>query len=417
MKNQESLLELMQNPIKWNEWKAAQKSFNHRCDYFNDGTFRYYELRSAGYNDAKLREAGISEYDSADADLTRIGINGPDLRNINLSNAKLPEIDFSHCDLRGADLSRADLSGSNFKLAHLANANLTDAKFEECDFTEANLLGANLSRGEFNESKFNKSILTETNMKDAYFRYAQMADAHINRSYLYWTDFHWANLTNVDLRNSILTKTRFTNTNLEGARVYGVSAWDLELHGAKQSNLEISDIGDSLKVDGIEIAQFIYLILNNKKIREVIDTIGKKAVLILGRFTPKRKEFLDAIRTELRSKNYLPILFDFEKPANRDLTETISTLAHLSKFIIADITDAKSIPQELQVIVPNLPSVVVHPIISYKDKEYAMFEHFKRYSWVLPLYRYKSEANLIKNISSEVIEPVEKKLEELSNLK
>ena len=54
-----------------------------------------------------------------------------------------------------------------------------------------------------------------------------------------------------------------------------------------------------------------------------IDTIGKKAVLILGRFTDERKAVLEAIREELRQRDYIPILFDFAKPASRDLTETV----------------------------------------------------------------------------------------------
>jgi hypothetical protein len=49
----------------------------------------------------------------------------------------------------------------------------------------------------------------------------------------------------------------------------------------------------------------------------------------------------------LRRSEYLPMLFDFEKPEWRDLTETVTTLARMSRFIIADITDPKSIPQEL----------------------------------------------------------------------
>ena len=63
--------------------------------------------------------------------------------------------------------------------------------------------------------------------------------------------------------------------------------------------------------------------LNNKKIREVIDTITSKLVLILGRFTPERKAILDALRDTLRERNYLPVVFDFDKPASRDLTETV----------------------------------------------------------------------------------------------
>ena len=55
--------------------------------------------------------------------------------------------------------------------------------------------------------------------------------------------------------------------------------------------------------------------LNNAEIRDVIDTIAKKAVLILGRFTPERKVVLDALREALRKQNYLPILFDFRSQA------------------------------------------------------------------------------------------------------
>src|SRR5205807_920359 len=141
----------------------------------------------------------------------------------------------------------------------------------------------------------------------------------------------------------------------------------------------------------LKVAQFIYLLLNNKDIREVIDTITSKVVLILGRFTPERKIILDAIREELRKHNYTPVLFDFEKPASRDITETVSTLAHMARFVIADITDAKSIPQELKAIVPNLPSVPVQPLILNSQHEYGMFEHFTRFPWFLPICSYTDE--------------------------
>ena len=168
-----------------------------------------------------------------------------------------------------------------------------------------------------------------------------------------------------------------------------------------------------INVDDIEVAQFIYLMLNNQKIRNVIDTITSKVVLILGRFTDERKAVLDAIRQELRRRDYLPILFDFDKPANRDITETISLLARMARFVLADITDARSIPQELNVIVPDLPSVPIQPLLLKGSGEYGMFEHYTRYSWVLPIYRYETQDQLITVLGEEVIGPAERMAFEL----
>ena len=190
---------------------------------------------------------------------------------------------------------------------------------------------------------------------------------------------------------------------------------DTQLQSAKQSNLIITPENEPIiTVDNIKVAQFIYLLLNNEEIRDVIDTIGKKAVLILGRFTEERKVVLEAIRQELRVRGYAPILFDFEKPISRDLTETIRTLAHLSRFIIADITDAKSIPQELMAVVPALPSVAVSPIILRTQREYAMFEHFRRFPWVFPVYEYDDVPHLFATITEHIIAPAEAKVEELA---
>jgi hypothetical protein len=187
----------------------------------------------------------------------------------------------------------------------------------------------------------------------------------------------------------------------------------LELSGAIQTNLIITPPGEpAITVDNLEVAQFIYLLLNNEKVRSVIDTITTKVVLILGRFTPERKAILDAIRDELRKRNYLPVLLDFEKPASRDLTETVRTLAHLARFIIADITEPRSIPQELQAIVPDLAVPVQPLLLEGSTGEYGMFQDLRKYDWVLEVHRYDSLEGLLASLGDKVITPAEAKAKE-----
>ncbi len=185
-----------------------------------------------------------------------------------------------------------------------------------------------------------------------------------------------ANLTNADLRRALIVETGLSHADLTGAsllattlisvdlkyatiidcRVYGISVWNVMLEGTIQSELCICDDYEIsiITVDDLEVAQFIYVLKNNQRVRKVIDTITSKAVLILGRFTPERKVVLNGLKDELGKHNYLPIVVDFEKPANRDITETVSTLAHIARFVVADITEPKSIPQELSHIIPFL---------------------------------------------------------------
>jgi hypothetical protein len=122
---------------------------------------------------------------------------------------------------------------------------------------------------------------------------------------------------------------------------------------------------------------------------------------------------LDALREELRKWNYTPVLFDFEKPSSRDFTEMVRTLAHLARFIIVDLTEPSSIPQELQAIVPGL-EVPVQPLLLEARREYAMFVDFRKYPWVLPVYLYKDQPSLLASLKDEIIDPADKKARELA---
>jgi uncharacterized protein YjbI with pentapeptide repeats len=329
----------------------------------------------------------------------------PELRGARLQGANLAGAHLWGADLQGAQLQGANLSGAGLHNAFLTQANLSDADLSEADMLSAYVRGAHLCR-----ANLHRASLLYADLQMADFSGADLSNSSMANADLYSANLSGANLTGAHLDLASLIRTNLERANLTDCSVYGVSAWDVKLAGAIQSNLVITPSDQSaIQVDNLEVAQFIYLLLNNEKIRTVIDTIGKKAVLILGRFTPERKPILDAIREALRRHDYLPILFDFEKPSTRDTQETITTLAGMSRFIIADITDPKSIPAELASIVPNLPSVPVQPLLQTGFEPWGMYDHIKRYPWVLDLVNYDSQAMLVMDLNEKVIVPAEQK--------
>src|SRR4029077_10041157 len=102
------------------------------------------------------------------------------------------------------------------------------------------------------------------------------------------------------------------------------------------------------------------------------------------------------------------------KPTNRDFTETVSTLAHLARFVIADLTDPRSIPQELTAVVPRLLSVPVRPLLLGSQSEWAMFSDLARYPQVIAPLHYTDDGMLLSCLEADIIAPAEQKARDLA---
>jgi uncharacterized protein YjbI with pentapeptide repeats len=294
-------------------------------------------------------------------------------------------------DLKEADLYNADLDKVDLSKADLEKASLENAKLYEADLTQANLVGANLMGSKLIE--------------------ANLLGANLNQAKLFDTDFSYADLSETDLTGATLAKaslvgTKVNKSKLSGSWIYAVNVWDLEGEFEEQKDLVITRKGQpEITVDNIKVAQFIFLLLENADIRDVINTLTSKSVLILGRFTPERKAVLDALRNRLREYNLLPILFDFDRPTDKDFTETIRTLASISYFVIADVTNPKSSPLELQATVPDYQIPFV-PIIQEGEQPFAMMVDLqKKYNWVLPTKSYDSIETLMQALKPGIIDP------------
>ena len=342
-------------------------------------------------------------------DLARANFTGADLRgavfsNTNLASAHLEKAQLQAAHFRGANLSDAYLGGATLDDARMSEAKLSNADLNGAQLNGARLNAAQLAGAQFNDASLLGATLRLANFGGASLRQAKLNDADLFGADLTKADFTGADLTGASLQSAILVETNFQRAILTNCLVYGISAWNLKLEDAVQSNLVISRPDESkITVDNLEVAQFIYLLLNNSRIRDVINTIGKKAVLLLGRFSPGRKEVLDAIAGSLRQKDYLPIIFDFEKSQERDFTETIKILAGLSLFVIADITNPKSSPLELQATVPDymIPFVT---ICQEGETPFSMFSDLTKYPWVLkPTMTYGSTEKLLEYLEKGII--------------
>ena len=364
--------------------------------------------------------------DLSGADIHAANLMLADLHGANFSGANASLVNFIKANLIGANFQGTELYETNFSGQDLVELNFREAKINKAQFCQAQLTKTCFLKAIGDEANFYMADLSGADLREAFLRGASFGDvkapsADFRAARLEQANFSGADLRGADFSGAELSEANFNRANLDGAklngcRVYGVTAWNVSLNGAEQNGLVITrrKSGDpAITVDNMEVAQFVNLLLNNQKIRSVIDSITSKMVLILGRFTPERKAVLDAISEELRRHNYLPVLFDFDVPANRDTDETVNLLARMARFVIADITDPKSIPQELKGIVEGLPSLPIQPISHSSATEYGMFDHIKRYPWVLKLYRYDSHEEIINSIASNIIAPAEAKVREL----
>jgi uncharacterized protein YjbI with pentapeptide repeats len=431
MANKKQLKILKQGVHVWNAWREENPSI--RID-----------LHQANLKKADLRGANLSGADLIKANLIQANLSKAKLFAANISFADLSFADLSRADLRkaylaSANLNEVNLNSANLREAFLINAYLTKSKLVKAKLGKALLVSAHLNqtdlRGAVLKGAFlNDASLSEANLNVADLSNAQLISADLSFARLKYANLTGANLGKADLTGADLNKAKIVNANLEGAQlvgtyvhdatisgslIYSINVWDLIGDFAEQKDLVITSSGEPLiTVDNIKVAQFLYLILNNEEIRDVINTLTSKAVLILGRFTiPERKAILDALKNKLREYDLLPIVFDFDSPTDKDFTETIKTLAGLSYFVIADITNPKSSPLELQATVPDYQIPFV-PIIQEGEQPFAMMVDLqKKYNWVLDTLSYNSIETLIQALKPGIIDPAIQKHNELRLIK
>jgi uncharacterized protein YjbI with pentapeptide repeats len=422
MANNEHVERLRSGITVWNEWRNTHPNIRPELAEADLGELNL----TAGV----VKGEGVWYSFEEGADGRRqmprgINLSGADLRNTRLRRALLTDGDFRNADVSGADFWGAELRSADFRGATLDGALFSTGNLESCKFTGTNLRSCrmqscNLMYAQFDGADMSDALLDKADLRRANCSRAKLVGSDLTGADLGWADLSGADLTGANLMYARLIKTKLQGAVLHQCRVFGTSTWDVDLTDADQDDLDISYanflLGEdvttpserqaTITVDDIEVAQFVYMMLDNRKFRNVIETMTSVAVLLLGNFSPGRKAILDTIRKELRTRGYLPIVFDFEQPESRDLIETITILARLARFVIADLSQPRSVPDELRAILEQV-QVPIQPVIEAGEEPYATFATLIKHSQVLRLFRYHDVSELVTKFNDVILRPAE----------
>jgi hypothetical protein len=320
---------------------------------------------------ANLRQADLTRAEGAGAHFWKAILYEANLTGIALSGAELDE----------ADLSRAQLPLANLAEARLLKTRLTGADMNQVNLSRATLKGADLSRADLTGARFIEAEMVQTN-----FGGAKLSQCELSR----------ALVMNCNLAQAILTESRLDEAVFAGSKHEGIVTSNLALTPPDEA---------AVLVDDLEMAHLMEALLSEPRWRELIARSSLRVALVIGRFPQWRRPHLDAIREEVRRSHYAPLTIDLEKPVGQKLRAFIANLAHLARFVIADLAGSRAFAKELQPFsftLKELPLQVIMPDGEEPPELPGL--------WTFEPHRYRDTEHLVEIFEKEILQPIERKL-------
>jgi uncharacterized protein YjbI with pentapeptide repeats len=332
------------------------------------------------------------------------------LQRANFGHATLDGARFTDCALARTSWMQARLRDSafvdcDFSGAGLKPADATETTFRRCNFSDA-YFGGNLSSARFHECRLRGANLTRLDLGGTVFAGCDLRGATFNGA-----DLANATFTDCDLRGASWLDADITGVKIERCRIFGMAVWGTrgEIAFARSLSLARTDASTAPEIDALHLAPFIMSLLDGNGVRELVDGLSSTVVLILGRFAEPHKSVLDDVRSHLRRLGYSAVMFDTETPRSRDLSEAVSVLARLSRFVLVDLTEPRSAPYELQQFVATSQTPVL--AVTRGEAPFSMFTDLEKYPWVLGVREFADGPELIEALPHVVGELEERRSE------
>ncbi len=351
--------------------------------------------------------------DLSGADLSGLKLIGADLLRANLAGATLTRTQLERAHLKDADLTNAVLDHTNLEHVNAREAIFDGVIAKEANFEVSTLRGARFRKAQLSGARFHRAYLRDADLrgadlKAAWLRFATLDGANCEGTTFTGADLSYASMVGTDLRGADLTD----------VRVFGISAWSVATDAATRQDLIVGvdrAQGDApLRAHDLHTAQLLALMLDGAGVRRVLDSVGSKLVLILGSFAPEEKLVLDALRAGLQRCGYVAVTFDFERPSDRDYAETVVILAGLSRFVIADFTNAKEVRAEVAQARAQYKGVPIIPIAKAgAPLPVTMVNAFSEEELGL-MVRYTTIGDLLEKLPTAILEPAEERVNQIA---
>jgi hypothetical protein len=344
-------------PRRWNRWRRRHAGI--RPD-LRGAVFRGRFLCFLDLSNCRLEEADLGRTDLRDVDLSNASLNGANLALSNLAGAKCEGADFSGTSLYGAYLSSARLAGARFHHADLSWATLVGADLSNASLVSAFLEGARLDR----------AVLSGTVLRGCKLDHASFVDSRLEGTQILNCSAPYVNAKRIRVGQNVVQRRLFLGHTIRA------------VPGGLFSRV--------IQTDDLRVASFLGELEKPDALSHLINAGTDYLVLILGRFDHESRIVLEALERNVWSRGRIPLVFDFQGPRQRSLVDAVRIFACLAEFVIADLTEPRSVAFELSALVPELAIPLV-PLIKEGDPPFAMFADLRRkYPWVLPVFSYRT---------------------------
>jgi uncharacterized protein YjbI with pentapeptide repeats len=209
------------------------------------------KLNGATLDDAILVEADLSSISARESSFVRANLQEADFTGATLDKSRFMEARGARCSFAGCELSEGNFQAADLEAADFSGAILESANFKGAILTRADLDGVEAPRATFEGAKAQNLRASKANLTGACFRSCTMDEAVMEESILTEADMREVILRMATLTGSTINRAMFAIADLRQAKLDDVIGVDANFIGVNlfRGTLERADLAGAKFLD------------------------------------------------------------------------------------------------------------------------------------------------------------------------